>query len=411
MKIGTLIDVTNSGHDVACGGTDTMLVAANDVTDVQRNQEKLRQSEERFSKAFRSSPAAITISTRAEGRYIDANEAFLRMIGRQRDEVVGLTAVQLSVWEDPQERIRMIEELDRVGRVTSLETVFNSRSGGPRTVQVSVELIQLDGTPCILAITNDVTEARAIEEQFRQAQKMEAVGRMAGGLAHDFNNMLGVIMGYCDLAKGRADREVARKDIDQIKKAAQCAAALTRQLLAFSRQHVLRPTVFNLNSVARDLVQMLQRVIGSDVDLRFTPSAFPGNIKADLSQIEQILMNLVVNARDAISQKGSIIIDIANAELDETYVRHHPQVRPGSYVALSVRDTGCGMDALTVSKIFEPFFTTKAPGQGTGLGLSMVYGAVQQAGGHIAVHSEEGEGTTFHIYFPRIEKAVESRSP
>jgi PAS domain S-box-containing protein len=404
LKDGTIIDVEITSHDLTFQGRDAELILANDVTNVRRSQEKLHQSEEKFSKAFRSSPAAVTISTLAEGRYIDANEGFCRMIGRRRGEVIGRTSMDLALWENPQDRVTMAGELSRTGQVRSFETVFLSSQGTRKTVQISAESIELDRVPCVLAITNDVTEAKSMEEQFRQAQKMEAVGRLAGGVAHDFNNMLGVIMGYCDLTLDVDNLNGVRTNVMQIKKAAQRSAVLTRQLLAFSRQQILRPSVLNLNNVVKDLHTMLLRIIAADIDLKFGPSSPLGHVKADVGQLEQILMNLVVNARDAMPHGGTIFIETANVELDEIYVRQYPRVLPGSYVALSVTDTGCGMDAETISKIFEPFFTTKPSGQGTGLGLSTVYGAMQQAGGHITVYSERGKGTTFKLYFPRIEE-------
>ncbi len=389
---------------------------ARDIHDIRErllSEERLRQSEERFSKAFRSSPVAITISTRAEGRYVDANDAFLRMAGLRWEEVVGGTADELNIWVFPEDRGKMIQALDRNGRLDALETVFNFRKSGERNVQLSAELIQLDGVPCVLAITNDVTEIQRLEKQFRQAQKMEAVGRLAGGVAHDFNNMLTVILGFCDLAKDRADRESTLRDLSQIKKAAERAATLTRQLLAFSRQQVLLPRALNLNEVVKDISPMLLRVIAKDTSLIFSPAPSLGNVKADLAQIEQVLMNLVVNARDAMPQGGKIFIETTNAELDQTYSKTHQAVDPGPYVLLSVSDTGCGMDPETVSKVFDPFYTTKLPGEGTGLGLSMVYGVIKQSGGHICVYSEPGRGTTFKIYLPRTEETAEplSRTP
>jgi two-component system cell cycle sensor histidine kinase/response regulator CckA len=406
-KTGTLIDVEISSHGVYFRGIDATLVLASDITEVKKSQERLRQSEERFSKAFRSSPVAITISTMDEGRYIDVNDAFLRMIGRQRDEVIGRTTLELNIWDSPQDRTGMIAELDRVGRVSALETVFISKSREFRKVDLSAELIQLEGATCVLAITNDVTEARSVEKQFRQAQKMEAIGRLAGGMAHDFNNMLGVIIGYCDLAQGRVNLETALRDVHQVKKAAQRAAALTRQLLAFSRQQVLLPRVLNLNDAVQDISQMLLRVIAEDVSLAFVPAPSLGSVKADLGQIEQVLMNLVVNARDAMPQGGHIVIETANVTLDDACRSIHPEVKPGPYVLLSVSDTGSGIDSKIMSRIFEPFFTTKPPGEGTGLGLSMVYGVIRQSNGYIWTYSEPGQGTTFKIYLPRIEEATE----
>jgi hypothetical protein len=383
---------------------------AHDIRERLLSEERLRQSEERFSKAFRSSPMAITISTRAEGRYVDANDAFLRMAGLRWEEVVGRTTDELNVWAFPEDRGKMIQALDRNGRLDALETVFNFRKSGERNVQLSAELIQLDGVPCVLAITNDVTETQRLEKQFRQAQKMEAVGRLAGGVAHDFNNMLSVILGFCDLAQDRADRESRLRDLNQIRKAAERAATLTRQLLAFSRQQVLLPRVLNLNEVVKDISPMLLRVIAEDTSLIFSPAPSLGKVKADLGQIEQVLINLVVNAHDAMPQGGKIFIETANAELDQTYSKTHQAVEPGSYVLLSVSDTGCGMDPETVSKVFEPFYTTKLPGEGTGLGLSMVYGVIKQSGGHIWVYSEPGQGTTFKIYLPRTEETAEPLS-
>lgn len=408
-KDGTLILVEISNNEVNFRGVDAMLVLAQDVSDAVRNEQKLRQSEERFSVAFRRSPMAITISTRDEGRYLDVNEAFLRVMGRRRDQVIGRTAFELGVWETPEERARAIGELNRKGAINSFETVIHSPTLGHRLVEISAELIQLDGIPCVLAITNDVTEEKIVEEHLRQSQKLEAVGRLAGGIAHDFNNMLGVIMGYCDLAEGGADWQRVHRDIAQIKKAAQRASALTTQLLAFGRQQVLRPSVLNLNAVVADVLQMLRRVIAADVDLTFSEGSTAG-IKADLGQLEQVLLNLVLNSCDAMPYGGTILIETGQVELGESYAKLHPGVRAGRYAMLTVSDTGCGMSPQTMSKMFEPFFTTKSQGKGTGLGLSMVYGAMKQAGAHIDVASEPGRGTTFRLYFPQIEEEIEGQS-
>ncbi|HUC28961.1 MAG TPA: response regulator [Candidatus Acidoferrum sp.] len=407
---GETINVEISTQVVTFKGVDARLVLARDVTEMWKSQEKLRHSEERFSKAFRSSPVAITISTKTDGRYVDVNEAFLRMVGYRREEVIGRGTLELKIWEQPSDRPRMIAELERAGRVVAFETVFLSKSRGRRLVQVFADVIVLDGQQYVLAITNDVTEAKSLENQMRMAQKMEAVGQLAGGLAHDFNNMLGVIIGYCDLLEGRIESEAARKDIWQIKRTGQRAATLTRQLLTFSRQQYLRSVVLNLNTTITELTQMLRSVVPAHIELTFEPEPSLGNVNADLGQIEQIVTNLVMNARDATPGGGRITIKTSNVKLDDVYARNHPKVHPGSYVVLSVSDSGSGMDPATMARIFEPFFTTKSVGEGTGLGLAMVYGAIEQAGGHIEVESEIGVGTTFKLYFPRID-AVEPTRP
>jgi two-component system cell cycle sensor histidine kinase/response regulator CckA len=244
---------------------------------------------------------------------------------------------------------------------------------------------------------------RKTEEQIRQSQKMDAIGNLAGGIAHDFNNLLTAINGYSALALRKADDEtVVRRNLTEIKKAGDRAAALTRQLLAFSRKQVLQPKVLQLNAVVAEIHNMLKRLIGEDIDLVTMLDPALGQAKADPGQIEQVLMNLSVNARDAMPKGGKLTIETANVQLDEKYARAHESVQPGAYVMIAVSDTGCGMDSQTKDRIYEPFFTTKEVGKGTGLGLSTVYGIVNQSGGHIWVYSEEQVGTTFKIYLPRV---------
>jgi signal transduction histidine kinase/ActR/RegA family two-component response regulator len=251
-------------------------------------------------------------------------------------------------------------------------------------------------------------ERQRLEAQYHQAQKMEAIGRLTGGVAHDFNNILTVILGNCsfildDLEQGHP----LRPDAEQIEKAAERAASLTRQLLAFSRRQVLQPSVLDLNNIVTNVEKMLRRLIGEDIDLVTVLELQLGRIRADASQIEQVIVNLVVNARDAMPEGGKVTIETANVYLDEEYVRQYIDIVAGPYVMLAVSDTGLGMDAETQAHIFEPFFTTKGMGKGTGLGLAMVHGVVNQSGGHIWVYSELGHGTTFKVYLPRIETSAE----
>jgi len=305
----------------------------------------------------------------------------------------------------------MVLRLKEEGRVIGYPVKLAINATDVRDASVSAERIDLDGESCILAITQDMTETKRLQAQFQQAQKMEAVGRLAGGIAHDFNNLLGVIMGYSEISRDTVDPALPiSKHLTEIKLAAERAAHLTRQLLAFSRRQIMTPKALDLNSVIIEVSKMLKRVVGEDVTFSFRPSTPLNPVLADAGQIEQVLMNLVVNARDAMPEGGEISIETANVELDENYGRTHEPVTPGEYVMLSVRDTGCGMDEGTRERVFEPFFTTKEPGKGTGLGLASVYGIVKQSAGFIWVYSEIGRGTTFKLYFPHITGAYDYRA-
>jgi two-component system cell cycle sensor histidine kinase/response regulator CckA len=371
-----------------------------------------KNAEETFRKAFNANPEPITIAAFPEGRFIDVNDSFLRVTGYAREEVIGRTSKELNFWARPEDRVTFVEKLKTQGSVRDLEITFRTKSGEIREAVDSAETIDVGGQECAIAIFRDVTERKSLEKQLRQTQKMEAVGQLSGGIAHDFNNLLGVIIGYSEILEQRLPPDdPLLKECLQIKKAGQSAASLTRQLLAFSRQQVLDPKVLDLNGIVLNVQKMLRRLIGEHIELKTNLDPALGSVKADQSQIEQVILNLAVNARDAMPQGGKLLIETAKVELDEDYARRHPPQEPGAYVLLSVADTGIGMDAETQARIFEPFFTTKEIGKGTGLGLSTVYGVVRQSGGHIWVYSELGLGTTFKIYLPCAGQPARVQQP
>ena len=267
-----------------------------------------------------------------------------------------------------------------------------------------------DGAVEKLVIVNrDITARKQLEEQLYRSQKLEAIGRLSGGVAHDFNNLLGLIIGYGEALQQRIPPEDPyREAVDEIQNAGKRAAALTQQLLAFSRKQVLEPRILNLDAIILDIEKMLRRLVGEDIEMQLLLAPDIGSVKADRSQIEQVVLNLVVNARDAMPDGGKLTIETANRELDRTAVLRHPYVIPGPYALLKVTDTGCGMDAELQSHIFEPFFTTKEKGKGTGLGLATAYGVIKQSGGYIWVDSEVGKGTAFRIYLPRVNAVAET---
>ncbi len=378
----------------------------------RRAEEELRQSEERFSRVFRSSPVGIVITTLDDGRYLDANDAFLTLLGRTRDQVQGKTTIELGVWRDAAERARMVEALGGHGTVRDLDLEFRTASGALRNVLASIERIELSGRPCLLMLAYDISDRKRLEDQLRQAQKMEAIGRLAGGLAHDFNNLLGVVIGYCDLLfRKLPPDQPERAEILEIRQAAEGASGLTRQLLAFSRRQVLEPRVLDLNTIVRRAERMLKPLLGDDVSLMIQLGSDIPMVLADAGQIDQVLMNLAVNSRDAMPRGGTITIETGTVRFDVTSVPALPGAHPGEFATLAVTDTGTGMDAETIAHIFEPFFTTKEVGKGTGLGLATVYGIVQQSSGFISVSSTPGVGTTFRVHLPETTAASPEPQP
>ena len=403
-KNGVVIDVEVVGRPIVFEGRPAEIALVTDVTNRKLADARLQASEKKFAKAFHLSPLALSIATLPEGRVLDANGALFRILGYDPEQMIGKTVDELGIWTFPKDRDRMLQSLGEEDRSTGLETVFTTQSGETKTVLVFSEAIELDCVPCVLSVTHDVTERKQLEQQLRQAQRMDAVGRLAGGVAHDFNNMLGVIRGYSELLRSRMCDEVAQEQIEEIKKASDRAASLTRQLLAFSRRQVLQPASLDLNERISQISKMLRRLIGDDVQLIVRPGDSLAAIEADPGQIDQVILNLAVNARDAMPNGGKLLLETSNIRLDDSSLFQQRAVKPGSYVMLAISDTGCGMDPETLSHIFEPFFTTKEHGKGTGLGLSTVHGIVTQSEGYIWVASQPGQGSTFKICLPASRK-------
>jgi len=369
-------------------------------------QENLRRSEINFRSLVTNAPYGVCRCDSA-GQLLDANPALLAMLGYpSAKELLGQHLGGL--YADTQHWFELADFLRSAAPFTGLIAEWKRKDGSSTVVRVSGRAVSNgERGKTFELFAEDVTERRALEQQLRQSQKMEAVGRLAGGIAHDFNNLLMVISGYSEFLLARLGPDPAlRGPAQEIASASGRATTLTRQLLAFSRKQMLAPKILDLNGVVTENLKMLTRVIGEDIDLVMVPASELGTVRADAGQIEQVIMNLAVNARDAMPSGGKLTIETSNVSLDEEYARFHAPLRPGNYVLLSISDTGAGMDSETQSHIFEPFFTTKGP-KGTGLGLSTVYGIVKQSGGYIWVYSEPGKGTTFKIYLPRVAATVE----
>ena len=369
-------------------------------------QESLRRSEINFRSLVTNAPYGICRCD-FSGQILDVNPAWIATLGYSSSrELLGKHLAAL--YTDTREWFELADRLRSAVPFTGVIAEWARKDGTPIAVRVSGRSVyDARKQTSFELFAEDVTERRGLEQQLRQSQKMEAVGRLAGGIAHDFNNLLMVISGYTEFLLDRVGPDPAlRGPAQEIASAAQRASSLTRQLLAFSRKQMLAPTVLDLNAIVTENLKMLTRVIGEDIELVMVPAASLGAIRADAGQIEQDIMNLAVHARDAMPSGGKLTIETSTVSLDEEYARFHAPLRPGSYVLLSISDTGLGMDSETQSHIFEPFFTTKGP-KGTGLGLSTVYGIVKQSGGYILLESEPGKGTTFKIYLPKVGETVE----
>ena len=371
----------------------------------RRAEEELRKSESMLSLLFEHNPLPTWLYDVETLRFLRVNQSAVGQYGYSQEELERMTILEICLGTERAKAetylLEMKAETEEHGFWLHL-----GKDGKTFEVELISHELLYAGRRVRLVVAQDISERRHLELQLRQAQKMEAVGRLAGGVAHDFNNLLMVIKGHTELLLGALapGDSVARK-IEQIDRSADRATTLTRQLLAFSRLQVLQPQIINLNSVVEEMGKLLPRLIGEDIELVLRPDQKLGTIRADASQMEQVIMNLAVNSRDAMPTGGKLLIGTRNCELDQSYTASHPLMKPGSYVLLDVTDTGTGMDEETQAHIFEPFFTTKEKGKGTGLGLATVYGIVKQSGGFIWVYSELGKGTSFKIYLPRVNEA------
>ncbi len=379
-----------------------------EMQDRQEAEQELGRSEERFAKAFQASPIALAIQSLTTECYLDVNDAFLAMTGFRREEILGRTPEELGLSVQPDLDSFFLLKLRQEGSVRHFQGQISTRIDGVRECAMFAETFHLAGEKVAMIATLDMSEQRRLEQQLRQAQKLEAVGQLAAGVAHDFNNILTIIQGHAtmQLLTAKLDDPVAAA-LTQMSGAAERAAALTGQLLAFSRKQIVQLKSLNLNGIILRLGEMLRRLIGEDIELRCELEPSLPEIYADEANIEQIVMNLAVNARDAMPHGGLLSIRTASLEIDAAQALLSPEARAGRFICLTIADCGCGMTEETLGHVFEPFFTTKEPGKGTGLGLATVYGIVAQHEGWIEVASEVGKGTTLEIYLPRSEKAAE----
>ena len=411
-KDGTIIMAEIMAFQYDLEDSSREMVLALDVTEQYRMQRELQEAAESRKTLIDNAPFGIALSRVDQEHLISANSALLQMLGGYTLDEVQQLSISHQIYADPKERDRLVEVLQRSGRVHGWETTLRRRNGSEVPVRISGAINGDNGKPVFFSsYVEDMTQQTGLEQQVRQVQKLEAVGRLAGGMAHDFNNILVVIKLSTEmmLADITPDNPFS-KPLLQILSAADRAAALTRQMLAFGRQQIMQPRIINMNTVVSETAQMLRRVIGEDIELETKLADDLDNCRLDPDQVTQVILNLAVNARDAMPKGGTLHIETATVDLDQAYAEQHVPVQPGRYVMLAVTDTGTGIEHSVLPRIFDPFFTTKELGKGTGLGLSIVYGIVKQSGGYIWVYSEPGHGTTFKLYFPTTPGSMEPSS-
>ncbi len=421
---GSEFPVEISLSPVASEGSTLVLCAIRDISDRKKTEDDLRRANEELAQRAdrelwdsRTRLAAIVdssddaiIGKTLDGIVTDWNRGAERMYGYTAEEIIGKPLITIVPPERHEEVTRILQTVGRGESVRYLESVRVSKDGKLVNVSITVSPIHDSAGNIVGAstIARNITEQRRAEDQLRQAQKMEAIGRLAGGVAHDFNNILGIVVACAELLRDRVSAIPGLSQyVENIHKASDRGASLTRQLLAFSRTRPSSPIVMDLNERLRDTAKLLRPLVGDDVEVTLVNRSAATLIEADPGQIDQIVMNLAVNARDAMPKGGKLILETSTVSFDDAFARQHPPMTPGDYVLLEVSDSGVGMEPGIVSRIFEPFFTTKEVGKGTGLGLSTVYGIVQQSGGHIFVYSEPGRGTTFKVYLPSAEAKIE----
>ena len=401
-KDGSTILVAITACQYEQEGIAQELVVAVNITEKCQMEGALRASESSLKALVDNSPFGIAQLSLGGDRLTTVNPALLDLLGGYSPQEAKDLHIATQIYADPRERERLLEVVRRSGKIKGWETSFRRRNGTLVPVRITGLLNREgSGSGLLSAYVEDLTQQSALEQQVRQVQKLEAVGRLAGGMAHDFNNILLVIKLSTDMLLAQVTPDsICSKPLLQISQAADRAAALTRQMLAFGRQQIMQPRVINLNAVITETTHMLRRVIGEDIELVTDLAETVENSKLDPDQVTQVIMNLAVNARDAMPDGGTLQIETNSVTLDDAYAKEHPPVQPGRYVMMAVSDTGTGIDRSILPRIFDPFFTTKEVGKGTGLGLSIVYGIVKQCGGYIWVYSEPAHGTTFKLYFP-----------
>lgn len=414
-KDGSVYDVITKIESMQNSESTSILINAQKLEDKDSSghidfnkylelERSLIESEEKYKTAFYTSPDSVTIS-RINGEYADVNDGFIRLTGYSREDVIGKIATEIKIWNIPEDREKLTQALKKYGHIENLRSDFRCKDGSIKTALLSAKIVKFHGKDMILSITKDITDYVKLQEQLSHSLKLEAIGKLAGGIAHDFNNLLSVIFAYCELILSGMEKDDPNYEkVEQILETAIKASRLTKQLLTFSRKQPFEPKIIDVNKSIKNIYKMLKRLISENIEIKTDLKEGIDNIKVDPGQFDQILINLAVNARDAMQNGGTLTIETSEVFLDANYIKKHNEIALGKYILIAISDSGIGIDKDIISKIFDPFFTTKELGRGTGMGLSTVYGIVKQSGGTIDCYSEKGCGTSFKIYLPSVIK-------